>query len=103
MPDMGAVKFRQLDYRYQVTDPVPLVQVLKSLQCWLYQRREGVVPKTELYKFKVLRGFVLYNGLMVATPPLYSMHSPSIHSPRRYAEANWRLNDGSRGQARRLH
>jgi hypothetical protein len=45
-----AAKFRKLDYRYQVTEPVPLVQVLKSLQCWLYQCREGDVPETELYK-----------------------------------------------------
>jgi hypothetical protein len=45
-----AVKFRKLDYRYQVTEPVPLGQVLKSLQCWLYQCCEGNVPETELYK-----------------------------------------------------
>jgi hypothetical protein len=45
-----AVKFRKLDYRYHVTEPVPLVQVLKSLQCWLYQCNEGAVPETELYK-----------------------------------------------------
>src|SRR5918999_5500543 len=38
-----AEKFRKLDYRYQVTVPVPLVQVLKSLQCWLYQCNEGDV------------------------------------------------------------
>jgi hypothetical protein len=44
-----AGKFRKLDYRYQVTEPVPLVQVLKSLQCWLYQCCEGDVPQTELY------------------------------------------------------
>jgi hypothetical protein len=45
-----ARKFRPLDYRYKVTEPVPLVQVLKSLQCWLYQCNEGDVPETELYK-----------------------------------------------------
>ena len=45
-----AKKFRKLDYRYQVTIPVPLVQVLKSLQCWLYQCSEGAVPETGLYK-----------------------------------------------------
>jgi hypothetical protein len=45
-----AAKFRKLDYRYQVTEPVPFVQVLKSLQCWLYQCREGDVPESELYK-----------------------------------------------------
>jgi hypothetical protein len=44
-----AGKFRKLDYRYQVTVPVPLVQVLKSLQCWLYQCNEGDVPTTALY------------------------------------------------------
>jgi hypothetical protein len=33
----GAKKFRPLDYHYEITEPVPMVQVLKSLQCWLYQ------------------------------------------------------------------
>src|SRR5918999_3700937 len=33
-------KFRPLNYRYVVTESVPLVQVLKSLQCWLYQCNE---------------------------------------------------------------
>jgi hypothetical protein len=45
-----ARQFRPLDYHYQVTEPVPLVQVLKSLQCWLYQCCEGDVPETDLYK-----------------------------------------------------
>ena len=45
-----AAKFRKLNYRYQVTEPVPLVQVLKSLRCWLYQCCEGDVPETELYQ-----------------------------------------------------
>jgi hypothetical protein len=45
-----AVKFRKLDYRFEHTDTVPLVQVLKSLQCWLYQCCEGAVPETVLYK-----------------------------------------------------
>jgi hypothetical protein len=45
-----AMRFRQLNYRYQVTVPVPLVQILKSLQCWLYQCCEGAVPETALYK-----------------------------------------------------
>jgi hypothetical protein len=44
-----AKKFRPLDYRYEVPEPVPLVQVLKSLQCWLYQCNEGDVPQTALY------------------------------------------------------
>jgi len=29
----GAARFRTLNYRYQLTQPVPLVQVLKSLHC----------------------------------------------------------------------
>jgi hypothetical protein len=45
-----AGKFRKLAYRYQISEPVPLVQVLKSLQCWLYQCCEGDVPQTEIYK-----------------------------------------------------
>jgi hypothetical protein len=44
-----ARKFRPLDYRYEVTKPIPMVQVLKSLQCWLYQCNEGDVPTTALY------------------------------------------------------
>jgi hypothetical protein len=44
-----AVKFRQLDYRFEHTEAVSLVQVLKSLQCWLYQCNEGDVPETGLY------------------------------------------------------
>jgi hypothetical protein len=39
-----AKKFRPLDYQHKVTKPVPLVQVLKSLRCWLYQCCEGNVP-----------------------------------------------------------
>jgi hypothetical protein len=49
--DGEARKFRQLDYRYRETESVPLVQILKSLQCWLYQCSEGNVPETELYTF----------------------------------------------------
>jgi hypothetical protein len=44
-----AKKFRPLDYHYKVTKSVPLAQVLKSLQCWLYQCSEGDVPQTALY------------------------------------------------------
>ncbi len=44
-----AKKFRPLDYRYKLAHSVPLVQVLKSLQCWLYQCNEGDVPQTALY------------------------------------------------------
>jgi hypothetical protein len=44
-----AAKFRKLDYRFEHTDAVPLEQVLKSLQCWLYHCNEGDVPETELY------------------------------------------------------
>jgi hypothetical protein len=44
-----AVRFRKLDYRFEHTDAVSLVQVLKSLQCWLYQCNEGDVPTTALY------------------------------------------------------
>ena len=44
-----ARRFRPLTYHYEVTESVPLVQVLKSLQCWLYQCNEGDVPQTALY------------------------------------------------------
>jgi hypothetical protein len=45
-----AAKFRKLNYHYHVTQPVSLVQVLKSLHCWLYQCTEGDIPQTALYK-----------------------------------------------------
>jgi hypothetical protein len=45
-----ARSFRTLHYQYNVMKPVPLVQVLKSMQCWLYQCCEGNVPETKLYK-----------------------------------------------------
>jgi hypothetical protein len=44
-----AKRFRPLDYHYEVPEPVPLVQILKSMQCWLYQCNEGDVPETALY------------------------------------------------------
>jgi hypothetical protein len=44
-----ARKSRPLTYRYEVIEPVPLVQVLKSLQCWLYQCNEKDIPTTALY------------------------------------------------------
>jgi hypothetical protein len=45
-----AEKFRELSYHYKLALPVPLAQVLKSLQCWLYQCSEGTIPGTGLYK-----------------------------------------------------
>lgn len=48
--DGEAKQFRNLNYHYQ---PVhgSAIQVLKSLQCWLYQCTEGEVVKNPLYKF----------------------------------------------------
>jgi hypothetical protein len=45
-----AASFRVLDYSYTPAPAVPLVQTLKSLQCWLCQCSEGDVPETKLYK-----------------------------------------------------
>ena len=55
-----AVKFRKMDYHYH-TESAPLVQVLKSLQCWLYQCNEGAVPETELYQLfdDDIRGYLM--------------------------------------------
>lgn len=44
-----AADFRPLTYRYSYT-PVNTYQVLKSLQCWLYQCTEGDTEQQELYK-----------------------------------------------------
>jgi hypothetical protein len=44
-----AVKFRKMDYNYCPTESASLAQVLKSLQCWLYQCCEGNIPETKLY------------------------------------------------------
>jgi hypothetical protein len=71
-----AVKFRQLDYRYEVTEPVPLVQVLKSLHCWLYRCNEGDVPETALYR------------LFDSDVQLYLMDTIITKLPE-YAEAKW--------------
>lgn len=46
-----AGKFRPLNFTYQPEQYFSLVQVLKSLQCWLYQCCEGDVPTTKLYQF----------------------------------------------------
>ena len=56
--DGEAGKFRKLNFRYVPLHPTTLfsersqkIQVLKSLQCWLYQCTEGEVVKQPLYKF----------------------------------------------------
>jgi hypothetical protein len=46
-----AEQFRPLNFRYQPEIYHSLVQVLKSLQCWMYQCCEGDVPATPLYQF----------------------------------------------------
>jgi hypothetical protein len=48
--DRGAKSFRPLDYRYTPAHGSPM-QVLKSLQGWLYQCSEGEAVKQPLYKF----------------------------------------------------
>jgi hypothetical protein len=46
-----AEKFRPLNFTYKTEVYHSLVQVLKSLQCLLYQCSEGHVPGTKLYQF----------------------------------------------------
>ena len=46
-----AEKFRPLNFTYKPEIYFSRVQVLKSLQCWMYQCSEGDVPKTKLYQF----------------------------------------------------
>jgi hypothetical protein len=48
--DGEAGKFRKLNYRYAPAHGSEM-QVLKSLQCWLYQCTEGDVVSEPLYKF----------------------------------------------------
>jgi hypothetical protein len=48
--DGEAKQFRNLNYHYQPAHG-SAIQVLKSLQCWLYQCTEGEVVKNPLYKF----------------------------------------------------
>jgi hypothetical protein len=45
-----AQKFRKLNYHY-IPAHGSNIQVLKSLQCWLYQCMEGEVIKKPLYQF----------------------------------------------------
>jgi len=46
-----AEKFRPLNFTYRPEGDTFRVQVLKSLQCWMYQCNEGDVPQTKLYRF----------------------------------------------------
>ncbi len=48
--DGEAEKFRDLNYGYKPAHGSE-VQVLKSMQCWLYQCSEGEVVKHPLYQF----------------------------------------------------
>jgi hypothetical protein len=66
-----AVKFRQLDYQFKHTEAVSLVQVLKSLQCWLYQCNEGDVPETELYELFDTDVQVYLMDKIISTLPEY--------------------------------
>ncbi len=45
-----AQKFRNLNYQYKPVNGSK-IQVLKSMQCWLYQCMEGEVVKNPLYTF----------------------------------------------------
>ena len=49
--DDEAEKFRPLNFTYKPEGNTFRVQVLKSLQCWMYQCNEGDVPQTKLYRF----------------------------------------------------
>jgi hypothetical protein len=71
-----AARFRKLDYRFEHTEAVSLMQVLKSLQCWLYQCNEGDVPTTELY------------GLLDTDVQMYLMDTIITKLPE-YEEATW--------------
>ncbi len=51
-----AQEFRTLDYEFSF-EMADDIQVLKSLQCWIYQCSEGDVPDHKLYQaFKNLEG-----------------------------------------------
>jgi hypothetical protein len=66
-----AAKFRKLDYRFEHTEAVSLMQVLKSLQCWLYQCNEGDVPETELYGFFETDVQMFLMGKIITSLPEY--------------------------------
>jgi hypothetical protein len=71
-----AVKFRKLDYHFEHTEAVPLEQVLKSLNCWLYQCSEGDIPETALY------------NLFDTDVRLYLMSEITTRLPE-YEKADW--------------
>jgi hypothetical protein len=71
-----AARFRRLDYRFQHTEAVSLMQVLKSLQCWLYQCNKGNVPQTAVY------------GLFDTDVQLYLMDMIITKLPE-YEQAEW--------------
>lgn len=47
----SAEGFRELCFTYKYTSPVAKIQVLKTLQCWLYQCAEGNVVRKKLFRF----------------------------------------------------
>jgi hypothetical protein len=74
--DNEARRFWKHEYRFEHTDAVSLVQVLKSLQCWLYQCNEGDVPETKLY------------GLFDTDVQIYLMDKIITKLPE-YEQAEW--------------
>jgi hypothetical protein len=72
----AAAKFRKLGYSFEHTEAVSLVQVLKSLQCWLYQCNEGDIPESGLY------------GLFDTDVQIYLMDKIITTLPE-YEEAVW--------------
>ena len=46
-----AQKFRTLDFTFRPEHALDKVQVLKSLQCWLYQCCEGRIMYSPMYRF----------------------------------------------------
>ena len=59
----SAEGFRELFFTYKSTYPVAKIQVLKSLQCWLYQCAEGNVVRKKLYRFfdEVVKVYLMSN------------------------------------------
>ncbi len=65
----SAEGFRDLHFIYRVTLPVSNIQVLKSLQCWLYQCMEGNVVRKKLFRlFDEVIKVYLMNSIIYKLP-----------------------------------
>lgn len=64
--------FRDLDFKYKFSYSKTEIQILKSLNCWLYQCCEGNVVRQKLYRFfsEVIKVYLMSS--IINKPPEYN-------------------------------